>query len=219
MNSFSEENYLKAIYSLSAKGRSKVGLTAIARHLGNNPVSVIDMLRRLGEKKLLSYDKKKGARLTEKGHKTALEIVRRHRLWEVFLFEKLGYEWDAVHDIAEQLEHVHDNELANRLDKFLGFPRFDPHGDPIPAANGKMAPLAKIHLSEIEEGGTCRVTAVKDTSSEFLQYLKKLSVHIGCRISVSEKIPFDRSLVVKIDDRKSATISDKLAQNILVEHV
>lgn len=217
MHSLSEENYLKAIYSLSQKSSEKVSLTAIAEVLGNNPVSVIDMLRKLGAKKLISYNKKKGATLTEKGQKTAIAIVRRHRLWEAFLSEKLGYGWEAVHDIAEQLEHVQDKELADRLDKFLGHPEFDPHGDPIPKANGRIANTSKTHLSEIAVGKNCRVVAVKDTSTEFLQYLKKLSINIGTRLRINEKIAFDDSVVIQIEKGKHTTISKKFAQSILVE--
>jgi DtxR family Mn-dependent transcriptional regulator len=217
MPSLSEENYLKAIYSLSQSNEGKISLTAIAESLGNNPVSVIDMLRKLGDKKLLIYDKKKGAKLTEKGHKTAIDVVRKHRLWESFLVEKLGYGWDKVHEIAEQLEHVHDTELANRLEKFLGYPEFDPHGDPIPKANGKIARISKTQLSEIDSGKSCFVTAVKNTSSEFLQYLQKLEIGIGTRIKVVEKIPFDESVVIQIEKGSKTTISKKLSQSILVE--
>lgn len=217
MASFSEENYLKAIYSLSQNGEGKISLTAIAELLGNNPVSVIDMLRKLSDKKLISYNKKTGARLTEKGHKTAVDVVRKHRLWESFLVEKLGYGWDKVHEIAEQLEHVHDTELADRLDKFLGYPEVDPHGDPIPKANGKIARVSKTLLSEIEPGKNCVVTAVKNTSSEFLQYLHKLEIGIGTRIKVEEKIPFDESVIIQVNKGKKTTISQKFSQSILVE--
>src|SRR6266850_2137064 len=132
MPSFSEENYLKSIYHLSCQSEGKVSVKSIADALGNNPASIIDMIKKLRSKKLIQYDKVKGARLTSKGQDAAILTVRKHRLWEVFLKEKLGYTWDEVHDIAEQLEHIHQNDLADRLDKFLGFPEFDPHGDPIP---------------------------------------------------------------------------------------
>ena len=130
---FSEENYLKAIYHLEKQGHRKVSATAIAEELDNNPASVVDMLKRLSDKKLIQYDKNKGAVLTAAGQKVAVLIVRKHRLWEVFLHDKLGYSWDEVHDIAEQLEHIRDYDLPDRLDKFLGFPKYDPHGDPIPS--------------------------------------------------------------------------------------
>ncbi len=217
MPSLSEENYLKTIYSLAQADTGKISLTAIAEALGNNPVSVIDMLRKLSGKKLISYDKKKGAKLSEKGTKAAVDIVRKHRLWESFLSEKLGYGWEAVHDIAEQLEHVHDSELADRLDKFLGYPEFDPHGDPIPKANGKVAPTSKTLLFDIHPDKNCRVAAVKDTSGEFLQYLKKLSINIGTKLKVIEKISFGESLVIQIEKGKKTTISKKFSQSILVD--
>ena len=215
MHSFSEENYLKAIYHLGADGE-KISPTAIADELHNNPASVIDMLKKLTEKKLISYDKKKGARLTNIGIKAAMEVVRKHRLWEVFLLEKLGYKWDEVHDIAEQLEHIGSGELADRLEKFLGFPDYDPHGDPIPKADGKIAEVFKTMLIEIELGKQCKVAGVKDTSAEFLHYLQKLGIGIGTHIKVIEKIPFDGSLVVKIGKNPNTTISNKFAENLLV---
>jgi DtxR family Mn-dependent transcriptional regulator len=215
MNSFSEENYLKAIYHLGADG-AKISLTAIAEELHNNPASVIDMVKKLTEKKLITYDKTKGAKLTHSGIKAAMEIVRKHRLWEVFLLEKLGYTWDEVHNIAEQLEHVGSGELADRLEKFLGFPDYDPHGDPIPKADGKIAEVFKTMLIEVEVGKQYKVVAVKDTSVEFLHYLQKLGIGIGTRIKVIEKIPFDGSLVVQIGKNLNTTISNKFAENVLV---
>ncbi len=215
MHSFSEENYLKAIYHLGADG-AKISLTAIAEALHNNPASVIDMVKKLTEKKLISYDKKKGAKLTNSGIKAAMEIIRKHRLWEVFLLEKLGYKWDEVHNIAEQLEHIGDNGLAERLEKFLGFPDYDPHGDPIPKADGKIAEVFKTMLIEVEAGKQYKVVAVKDTSAEFLHYLQKLGIGIGTRIKVIEKIAFDGSLVVQIDKNLNTTISNKFAENVLV---
>lgn len=216
MHTLSEENYLKAIYGLAGKG-VKITPTAIAELLNNNPASVIDMIKKLTDKKLIQYDKVKGVRLLEKGQKTALQIVRKHRLWEVFLKEKLEYSWDEVHDVAEQLEHIHHPELADRLDKFLDFPQYDPHGDPIPQADGKMAKVFKVSLAEVEEGKVCRVVAVKDTSTVFLQYLQKLSIGIGSRIKVLEKIPFDNSIVIAITGQGSPTVSNKFAESILVE--
>ncbi len=215
INSFSEENYLKAIYHLGSEG-NKISPTAIADELNNNPASVIDMLKKLTEKKLISYDKKKGAKLTASGIKAAMEIVRKHRLWEVFLLEKLGYKWDEVHNIAEQLEHVGNFELADRLEKFLGFPDYDPHGDPIPKGDGKIAEVFKTMLLEVETGKQYKVVAVKDTSAEFLHYLQKLGIGIGTRIKVIEKIPFDGSLVVQIGKNINTTISNKFAENVLV---
>jgi DtxR family Mn-dependent transcriptional regulator len=155
--------------------------------------------------------------LTHTGQNVAISIVRKHRLWEAFLLEKLGYGWDEVHDIAEQLEHVYHPELADRLDKYLGFPKYDPHGDPIPKANGESALSYKTLLAEIDENKQCRVVAVKDTSTPFLQYLRKLNIGIGTSISVIEKIPFDGSLTISINNELQQTVSRLFADNLLVE--
>jgi DtxR family transcriptional regulator, Mn-dependent transcriptional regulator len=217
MQTLSEENYLKAIYNLEKQGLKKITPTAISEALGNNPASVVDMLRKLVEKKLLQYEKSKGVKLTEKGRNVAVLVVRKHRLWEVFLLEKLGYGWDEVHEVAEQLEHVHHPELADKLDKFLGFPEYDPHGDPIPNANGETAVTYKTVLAEIEEGKSCRVVAVKDTSPAFLQYLKKLEIGIGTRISLVEKIPYDSSIIIRPGKNAAqVTVSRVFAENLIV---
>lgn len=216
MTSLSEENYLKAIFGLSQVNGSKITPTAIAAALENNPASVIDMLKKLTEKKLINYDKKKGAKLTDKGYKSAVQIVRKHRLWEVFLLDKLGYTWDEVHDIAEQLEHVQQHDLADRLEKFLGYPEYDPHGDPIPDASGQIINAYTTMLYEIEEGKTCTVAAVRDTSTDFLQYLHKLNISIGTKLKVVEKISYDDSVIIQAG-KNNMTVSRKFAENILVK--
>lgn len=215
MHSFTEENYLKAIFHLSQKGDMKITPTAIAEEIGVNAASVVDMIKKLKEKELINYDKSSGAELTNKGNSIALGIIRKHRLWEVFLMEKLEYSWDVVHEIAEQLEHVKHSELANRLDKFLGFPEFDPHGDPIPNAKGEIPPIATILLSELESGQSCQVASIRDTSALFLQYLEQLTITIGTKIKVLEIIPFDESMVILIDGIQR-TVSKKLANNLMV---
>lgn len=217
MNSLTEENYLKAIYRLSQKGSDKITPTALAVEMSINAASVVDMIKKLSDKKHISYDKKKGAKLTVQGNKTALDIVRKHRLWEVFLQEKLGYSWDVVHEIAEQLEHIKHEELVDRLDTFLGKPEYDPHGDPIPNAKGEIPSVANTLLSVIEEGKICKVNAVKDTSAVFLQYLEQLSIKIGTKIKVLEKIPFDGSMIIQIGKDTKITVSNKLAENLIVQ--
>ncbi|QXV66175.1 metal-dependent transcriptional regulator [Mucilaginibacter achroorhodeus] len=217
MNTLSEENYLKCIYRLWQDKGQKISPTAIADALGNNPASVVDMIRKLTDKQLISYDKKKGVELTAQGQKDATMIVRRHRLWEVFLLEKLGYHWDEIHDIAEDLEHIKDATLADRLDKFLGFPEYDPHGDPIPKANGKMAKRYSTTLADVKVGGSCRVVAVRDTTSQFLQYLQKLSINIGTKIQLLEKITFDNSLVISINGEEPKTVSQKFGESLLID--
>jgi DtxR family transcriptional regulator, Mn-dependent transcriptional regulator len=217
MQTLSEENYLKIIYNLDKQGLKKITPTAIAEGLNNNPASVVDMIKKLVDKKLLQYEKAKGVKLTDKGKAIAIMVVRKHRLWEVFLLEKLGYGWDEVHEIAEQLEHVHHLELADRLDKFLGRPQYDPHGDPIPKANGETAITYKTLLADIAEGKSCRVVAVKDTSPSFLQYLKKLDIGIGTKISLVEKIAFDNSIVIMTGKNTRSTVSKIFAENLLVQ--
>jgi len=217
MYTLSEENYLKSIYRLSQQPNFKITPTAIAESLKNNPASVVDMIRKLTDKQLIEYDKKKGVKLTPVGLKDAVLIVRRHRLWEVFLLEKLGYHWDEIHDIAEELEHISDATLADRLDKFLGFPEYDPHGDPIPKANGKIPKPYSVTLADLKTGDTCRVAAVKDTSSSFLQYLQKLDIGIGTNIKLLEKISYDNSLVISISGKENTTVSQKFGENILVD--
>lgn len=217
MHSLSEENYLKAIYNLSKEGDHKITPTLIADALGNNPASVLDMLKKLSDKKLLSYDKTKGAKLSEKGSKIAIEIVRKHRLWEVFLLEKLGYSWGEVHDIAEQLEHVHYTDLADRLDKFLGYPNYDPHGDPIPDKNGKVPVTRSQALSQISPDKKVKVVNVDDSSPDFLKYLDKQGVSLNSTIVIKEIQNFDHSLLIKLDDKKEIFLSHEASQKIFVE--
>ena len=217
MQTLSEENYLKIIHSLDKHGVKKITLTAIAEALNNNPASVIDMLKKLSDKKLVRYEKVQGTNLTPKGRAIALSIIRKHRLWEVFLLEKLGYGWDQIHEIAEQLEHIQYPDLADRLDKFLGFPQYDPHGDPIPSANGEIISLNGIGLDEADIGKTYKVVGVKDTSHDFLQYLIKLDIGIGTEIMVIEQISFDSSIVIRIGKDNQTTVSKAFSQNLFVK--
>ena len=212
---YSEENYLKAIYHLS-KMESKVSPKAIADALENNPASVIDMLKKLQDKFLITYHKSNGAFLTPSGELAALDIIRKHRLWEVFLVEKLSYGWDEVHDIAEQLEHIHDDQLAKKLDDYLGNPAVDPHGDPIPSSSGKMPVYATTLLSDINVGQYCKVGSVRDTSAPFLKYLKQLGLGLGAVIHVIEKQEFDHSMVITINNGEQKTVSHKMTAHLLV---
>ncbi len=216
VQTLTEENYLKAIFKLTQASLQKISPTAIAQEIEVNAASVIDMFKKLKEKELISYDKRKGAALTPQGIRVALNIVRKHRLWEVFLFEKLKYSWDEVHEMAEQLEHIQNDALANRLDEFLGFPVFDPHGDPIPKANGSIPKFSKVLLSAKKIGDECQVVAIKDTSPEFLQYLNQLSIDIGSRIVIKDKVAFDNSLVILIKGHQT-TVSEKFAHSVFVK--
>jgi len=213
----SEENYLKTIYHLEKQGNGKVSVTAIAEELTNNPASVIDMLKKLSEKKLIQYEKTKGAVLTANGQKIAVLIVRKHRLWEVFLHDKLGYSWDEVHDIAEQLEHIRDYDLPDRLDKFLGFPKYDPHGDPIPQSNGNLPAFSSIPLSEAGINRKMKVVKVSDGSADFLRYLEKQGIGLHEMILIREIQAFDKSVLVELKGRKEVYLSAEAAKKIFVK--
>jgi len=213
---FSEENYLKAIYHLTASLETEVSTNAIAEMMETKASSVTDMLKKLSEKDLVHYKKYQGVSLTENGRLSAKMIVRKHRLWEVFLVEKLNFSWDEVHDIAEQLEHIKSEQLINRLDDFLGNPTEDPHGDPIPDANGRIIKIEKYLLSELAENQIGICVGVKDTSSEFLKYLDKQEIALGSRIEFLSKETFDLSVRIKIDNRE-LSISNKIASNLFVK--
>jgi DtxR family Mn-dependent transcriptional regulator len=213
---FSEENYLKSIYHLTASNDEEVSTNAIAEMMETKASSVTDMLKKLAEKDLVNYKKYQGVSLTENGKLSAKMIVRKHRLWEVFLVEKLHFTWDEVHDIAEQLEHIKSEQLINRLDDFLGNPTEDPHGDPIPDANGRIIKIEKHLLSELSENQIGICVGVKDTSSEFLKYLDKQEIALGSRIEFLSKESFDLSVRIKIDGRE-LSISNKIASNLFVK--
>lgn len=213
---FSEENYLKTIYHLTTISESEVSTNAIAEMMETKASSVTDMLKKLSEKSLVNYKKYQGVSLTEKGKLTAKMIVRKHRLWEVFLVDKLDFSWDEVHDIAEQLEHIKSEKLINKLDDFLGNPTEDPHGDPIPDANGQIINTEKHLLSELFENQSGICVGVKDTSSEFLKYLDKQEISLGSKIEILGKESFDLSLKIKLNGGE-LTISNKIASNIFVK--
>lgn len=214
--SYTEENYLKAIYHIKMKSGVNAGTNAIAEALMTAPASVTDMLKKLAEKNLVSYEKYKGVRLTELGNNMATQLVRKHRLWEVFLVEKLGYSWDEVHDIAEQLEHIHSDTLINKLDDFLDNPRFDPHGDPIPDENGKIYYRKQILISNLQNGIIGEVVGVNEHSPEFLKYLNRIQLNIGTKVKVIEKFAFDSSQIIMLDNQKEITITYEVAKNIFV---
>jgi len=216
---YSEENYLKVIYHLSIASSGK-GITtnAIANVMESKPSSVTDMVQKLAEKDLVIYKKYQGVSLTEKGRLHAVMIVRKHRLWEVFLVEKLGFSWDEVHDVAEQLEHIKSEKLTDKLDEFLDFPTEDPHGDPIPDRNGKIAKVEKQLLSETELNRKVICVGVKDSSSAFLQYLDKQQIALGSSIKVLGKEDFDLSLTLEVEG-KPVTVSNKIAANLFVKPV
>lgn len=213
---FSEENYLKTIYHLTTSSDTEISTNAIAEMMVTKASSVTDMLKKLAEKGLVNYKKYQGVSLTENGKLAAKMIVRKHRLWEVFLVKKLDFSWDEVHDIAEQLEHIKSEKLINKLDDFLGNPTEDPHGDPIPDAKGKILKIEKLLLSELNENQIGICVGVKDSSAEFLKYLDKNKIALGISIKVNAIEVFDLSLNVKINEI-DFIISKKIAENIFVK--
>ncbi len=216
MLSLTEENYLKAIYHLSSDGTRGVLTSEIADAMQTKAASVTDMIKRLSTKGLVSYEKYHGVEITRQGKADALNVIRKHRLWETFLVNKLGFDWSDVHEVAEQLEHIQSPLLIEKLDHFLGHPSYDPHGHPIPDKNGKIASLKNQPLSLIEKGKQCKVCSVTDSSSSFLHYLDKVGIHIGSVLLVQEKQAFDGSLEVVVDGRKTTSLSKEASENIMI---
>lgn len=211
----SEENYIKVIYHLSLVSPKGVNTNAIAGMLVSKASSVTDMLKKLSEKKLVSYQKYHGVTLTNQGFLSAKMIVRKHRLWEVFLVDKLNFSWDEVHEIAEELEHIKSEKLIYKLDDFLGFPSFDPHGDPIPNAKGEIVKIDKFLLSEATLNTIYLCVGVKNSSAEFLQYLDKQNISLGSTIKVISCEEFDKSLTIILNS-KTISISNKIAENLFI---
>ena len=216
MLSYTEENYLKAIYHLSNHGNNEVNTNAIADALNTKAASVSDMLKKLSTKKVINYEKYYGVRITAEGKKQALHVIRKHRLWEVFLVQKLKFHWDEVHEIAEQLEHIQSPLLIERLDEFLAFPQFDPHGDPIPTADGQFKETVKVSLSEMLANETGSIVAVKESTPAFLQYLDKIGIHLGIPVKILSKEEYDGSMEITINDSRNLHISKEVANNLFV---
>ncbi|AMS27235.1 iron-dependent repressor [Bacteroidetes bacterium UKL13-3] len=217
MYSFTEENYLKAIYKLSERAPDSITTNAIAEVLETKAASVTDMIKKLSDKKLLKYEKYRGVALTEKGRLIAVETVRKHRLWETFLHEKLEFGWDEVHDIAEQLEHINSEALTNKLDDFLGNPSHDPHGDPIPTRSGEIKKSDLILLCDAKLKQKVLMSGVVDHSAPFLQHLNKIALALGCQIEVLDKNEYDGSIEIKLGSSSHLHLSKEVAKNILVK--
>lgn len=216
MYSVAEENYIKGIYHLQQKAKT-VSTNALAAHLNTKPASITDMLKRLQTKKLLDYEPYYGVRLSSSGNKLALSIVRRHRLWEYFLVNTIGFGWEEVHEIAEQLEHVQHPALIEKLDVFLGRPAFDPHGDPIPDMDGKMALVDYESLTEVKPGKEVLFAAVDMQTADLMNMLQYKNLKLGDRLMVEEHFDFDQSLEVLVNKKKKITLSYKLGRMILVK--
>ena len=200
MVTLSEENYLKAIYHLAKPDKASVSTNAIATKMLTKASSATDMIKKLAEKGLVDYQKYQGVHLTEKGRFAAVSVIRKHRLWEVFLVKKLNFSWDEVHEVAEQLEHIKSEKLTQQLDEFLEFPTKDPHGEPIPDGDGNMPSTQKVILEKIEINKSCLCIGVKDSTAEFLRYLDKHHIALGTKITVVSKDSFDESMTRNIND-------------------
>ncbi len=215
---YSEENYLKVIYHLSQFQKKGVTTNAIARMLETKASSVTDMVKKLADKSLIEYQKYQGVTLSSAGLMAAKMIVRKHRLWEVFLVEKLDFSWDEVHELAEELEHINSEKLIDRLDEFLGHPTEDPHGDPIPNAKGEIKKIEKKLLSEVRVNQRCICVGVRETSSEFLKYLNKQQIALGSEFEILGKESFDDSITVAVNGN-TMTFSSKIASNLYVKTI
>lgn len=218
MYSVSEENYIKAVYHLERQGLA-VSTNALAERMHTKPASVTDMLKKLKVKDILDYEPYHGVKLTTTGRKVALEIVRRHRLWEYFLVNKIGFAWDEVHEIAEELEHIQHPDLIDKLDAFLGNPPFDPHGDPIPDRDGKMAEVQYRLLTDLKAGEKVVFASVGLQTPELMKMLNYKNVALGDSIKVIEKFEFDQSLDVLINDKVMVSLSFRLARFMLVSNM
>ncbi len=212
----SEENYLKVIYHLYQASPKGVTTNAIAETMVTKASSVTDMIKKLADKNLIDYQRYQGVKITDLGQREAKMIIRKHRLWEVFLVDKLKFSWDEVHAVAEDLEHIKSEQLFNRLDEFLGFPTHDPHGDPIPDRNGEIIKIEKFLLSDAPLQTKLICVGVKDTSSEFLQYLNKYNIALGTEITVTHKEDFDLSLTIHFNNQE-LMLSNKIASNLYVK--
>lgn len=211
-----EENYLKAIFQLSLLEEGKISNLAIAQNLNINPATVTEMLKKLAEKQWIDYSRTGGANLTENGRLLALRVVRKHRLWETFLVKNLNFSWDEVHEVAEQLEHIQSEKLLDQLDAFLGFPKFDPHGDPIPDHLGNFPVSNAILLSDCQVGEQRQIVAVANRNPTFLQFLTKLGIGIAESILIEDINEFDRSMNVCLGGNKKTVFSAEVCQSLWV---
>ncbi|SFC94253.1 metal-dependent transcriptional regulator [Algibacter pectinivorans] len=216
MVTLTEENYIKEIYHLAKQGENNVSTNALAKAMETKASSVTDMVKKLSEKGYVDYKKYQGVALTKQGKHIAVGIVRKHRLWEVFLVEKLNFSWDEIHEVAEQLEHIKSEKLIKQLDAFLEYPTHDPHGDPIPDETGKIKSIDKILLSQAQIYDTCICVGVKDSSSEFLKYLDKNEIALGTKLTVMHKEAFDNSVTINVNNNL-LIISNLIANNLFIK--
>lgn len=218
MQSSAEENYIKAIFSISARTGKGASTTAIAQRLETKASSVTDMVKRLNEKGLADHRPYYGVSLTAEGRRVAIDTIRKHRLWETFLVSHLNYRWDEVHELAEQLEHIRSEDLIDRLDRYMGFPKFDPHGDPIPDREGNITDVAgALPLTEVPKGTLVHIVGVKDSSPEFLKLLDGLGLKLGSQLTVDRRFDYDNSLEVSSRFRTGMLLNEKVCGNLTVK--
>lgn len=219
MNSMVEENYLKALFSLSIQNNGEVNVNDLSKHLDIKMPTVTSMMKKLASKKLVEYESYKPLRLTEKGRKEAALIIRKHRLTEMYLVEKMGFGWEQVHEIAEQVEHIKSPEFFAKMDELLDYPKFDPHGSPIPDKDGKMVWKTYTKLSDCKPGDKVTMAAVINTSDEFLKFLNGRDIYLGLQMEVKSVEPFDNSMVVSYNKHTSETLSALVCKRLLVDKV
>lgn len=216
MLSHAEENHLKTVFHLCQEGENAVTTTELAARMNTSPASITDMMKRLSGKNLIRYEKYHGVRITDEGGRLALQIIRRHRLWETFLVNKLGFQWHEVHDVAEQLEHVQSLPLVDKLDDFLGNPATDPHGHSIPDREGRLPAINRLSLSAMPVDQDCRIQSIGDDDAELLQFLSRHGFYVGAQVRILDRRPFDGSMEVRIDRGESVTISKEVGHQLLV---
>ena len=216
MLSFTEENYLKAIYKIHERTKAAASTNAIAEIMETTAASVTDMMRKLAQKEMIQYEKYKGSRLTAQGAVLATALIRRHRLWETFLADKLNFSWEEVHELAEQLEHINSEKLIERLDEFLDFPKYDPHGDPIPNADGKFTIREQLMLSQLQIGEKGVLIGVKNHNDEFLSYLNELKIKLGSEFEIINKVLYDKSIKVHLNNQE-IVLSEKVSTNLMIK--
>lgn len=211
-----EEDYLKGLLHLRWMNKGgRVGTNLLAETVGVAPATANSMLKKLKDKAWVEYEKYGAIHLTKTGENIALQLIRKHRLWETFLYDTLDFSWDEVHDVAEQLEHIHSEKLIARLDEFLGFPTQDPHGDPIPDREGRFEKIPKKTLSEMPVGSITRIVSVRDTSAAFLQYVSEMDMDLKTKIEILDRQEFDNSLFIRVNDR-TYRVSEKFSRNVFV---
>jgi DtxR family Mn-dependent transcriptional regulator len=218
MHSLTEENYLKALFNIS-KENGEISVGELSKRLEIKMPTVTSMMKKLSEKKLVRYESYKPLQLTEKGEREAGLIIRKHRLTEMFLVDKMTIGWEDVHDIAEQIEHIQSPVFFEKMDEMLGYPKVDPHGSPIPDKNGKVIWKEYSKLSDCNVGETVKLSAVINTSSEFLRFLNTREMRLGLKIKIKSIEPFDKSLTVSYGKHQSEVLSDVVCSRLLVENV